>query len=71
MMFIVEYVKQPIYITEDLNFIHMLVKFKEFPEEVSYIAAFNDPEEHGRQLYTNAVAGKYGAVAPFRKPVET
>jgi hypothetical protein len=35
---------------------------------MQFTAMPTDPEDHGRQIYANAVAGLYGAVAPFVPP---
>ncbi|ELE1935162.1 DUF4376 domain-containing protein [Salmonella enterica] len=35
------------------------------PLYLPYTAAAHDPEEYGKQLYADLVAGKYGAVTPF------
>lgn len=46
-----------------------------FPEvsltAVSFLAAPEDVEPHGRALYAEAVAGTYGAVAPYVAPPPT
>lgn len=36
--------------------------------EVPFTAAPNDPEPHGRTLFARAVAGDFGAVAPYVPP---
>ena len=45
------------------------VTFEEFGNTVMPFAAMaNDVEEHGRELYANAVAGKYGPIAAYVPP---
>ncbi|EJJ7187703.1 DUF4376 domain-containing protein [Salmonella enterica] len=45
--------------------INCLVHFEGFDDSIPFTASPDDPEEHGRQLYANLKAGKYGPVAPF------
>ncbi|EEN8048486.1 DUF4376 domain-containing protein [Salmonella enterica] len=45
--------------------INCLVRFEGFADFIPFTASPDDPEEHGRQLYTDLKAGKYGPVAPF------
>ncbi|EHT6196664.1 DUF4376 domain-containing protein [Salmonella enterica] len=45
--------------------INCLVHFESFDDFIPFTASPDDPEEHGRQLYANLKAGKYGPVTPF------
>ncbi|ELL8495482.1 DUF4376 domain-containing protein [Salmonella enterica] len=45
--------------------INCLVHFESFDDFIPFTASPDDPEEHGRQLYADLKAGKYGPVAPF------
>lgn len=45
--------------------INALVHFEGFDDFIPFTASPDDPEEHGRQLYTDLKAGKYGPVTPF------
>ncbi|EBL9832048.1 DUF4376 domain-containing protein [Salmonella enterica] len=45
--------------------INCLVHFEGFDNVVPFTASPDDIEEHGRQLYADLQAGKYGPVAPF------
>ncbi|EJG7681159.1 DUF4376 domain-containing protein [Salmonella enterica] len=47
------------------GFINALVYFEGFDNFVQFTASPDDPEEHGRHLYADLKAGKYGPVAPF------
>ncbi|PUF36867.1 hypothetical protein DAX92_13080 [Salmonella enterica subsp. enterica] len=45
--------------------INALVHFEGFDDFIPFTASPDDPEAHGRQLYADLKAGKYGPVAPF------
>ena len=69
----VQTVTDPIYADKTGNAINCMVKFVEFPDPLPFTAASYDPEEYGRELYYQLVAGVYGPVAPYvpPPPVET
>ena len=69
-MLTIQTVREPAYISEDGQFIHMFVKFAEFDEELAYIAAAKDPEAHCRFLYEEAVKGVYGPIRVYTPPPE-
>ncbi|EIW3592827.1 DUF4376 domain-containing protein [Salmonella enterica] len=50
--------------TENGN-INSEVHFEGFDDFIPFTASSDDSEEHGRQLYADFKAGKYGPVAPF------
>ncbi|EIK6740037.1 DUF4376 domain-containing protein [Salmonella enterica] len=45
--------------------INCLVHFEGFNDFIPFTASPDDPEEHGRHLYADLKAGKYGPVTPF------
>ncbi|EBW3412573.1 DUF4376 domain-containing protein [Salmonella enterica subsp. enterica serovar Newport] len=45
--------------------INTLVHFEGFDDFIPFTASPEDSEEHGRHLYADLKAGKYGPVAPF------
>ncbi|EJP0285263.1 DUF4376 domain-containing protein [Salmonella enterica] len=45
--------------------INCLVHFESLDDFIPFTASPDDPEAHGRQLYADLKAGKYGPVAPF------
>ncbi|ENP3189683.1 DUF4376 domain-containing protein [Salmonella enterica] len=45
--------------------INCLVHFEGFADFIPFTASPDVPEEHGRQLYADLKAGKYGPVTPF------
>ncbi|ECX5959760.1 DUF4376 domain-containing protein [Salmonella enterica subsp. enterica serovar Newport] len=45
--------------------INCLVHFESFDDFIPFTASPDDPEAHGRQLYADLKAGKYGPVTPF------
>lgn len=49
--------------------ITLMVKFKELPMEVPYVASPNDSIAHGKELFNNAVKGNYGIVRLYEPPV--
>ncbi len=58
----------PEYNDDTGNAIFLYVKFAEFEEELPFTATTYDPMDYGRQIYADAVAGKYGFVAPYVPP---
>jgi len=67
-MFTLEYAKNPAWQGE--NRISLIVKFAEFNEEHPFLATSFDPEPHGVAIYNRAVAGEFGAVAPYVEPAQ-
>ncbi|WP_429067086.1 tail fiber assembly protein [Aeromonas bestiarum] len=59
------YAADPDSITLDVRFAHL-------PEQVQFTARKDDPEEHGRELYSRAVFGEFGdiEVIPLPPPTE-
>jgi len=68
-MFTLEYAKNPV--RHDEHRISLTVKFAEFNEEHPFLATSFDPEPHGVAIYNRAVAGEFGAVAPYVEPTQT
>jgi hypothetical protein len=64
----VQTVTDPAYANEAGTAINCMVKFAEFPDPLPFTASENDPEEYGRELYYQLVAGVYGPVAPYVPP---
>jgi len=50
--------------------IKLQVQFAEITAIVPFIATNDDIEPHGLDLYRNAVAGKYGPIAPYPIPLD-
>jgi hypothetical protein len=48
--------------------IQMTVQFGHLLQPALFVAMGSDPEQHGRQLYADAIAGKYGPIAPYVAP---
>lgn len=67
-MFTIEWAENPVYVEETNQVIDITVKFFEFSEPIRFAASADDPEEHGRILYTSAIAGDYGPIAPYVPP---
>jgi len=69
-MFTVQYVKNPVYFREDKSIINCIVKFAEYDTEHPYSATSHDVVAHGKQLYSDLIAGKYGEIADYVAPPE-
>ena len=67
-MFTLEYAKNPVYGSEDKNFINLIVKWVEFNEELPFSASHLDNMEHGRILYERALAGEFGEIGEYVPP---
>jgi hypothetical protein len=58
-------VTQPKYANAEGNKINCWVAFDGFENPLPFTASPNDSEFHGRQIYAELVAGKYGIIAAF------
>ena len=68
---VIEDVKNPIYANKQNTQIDCSVKFDEIPEYVPFTASPNDPENYGRELYAQLIAGTWGPIAPYVPPAST
>jgi hypothetical protein len=64
-MVTLEYANTPIWANADGNAITLIVKWKEFNEEMPFGATPYDPEPWGVDLFNRAKAGDFGEVAPY------
>lgn len=64
------HVINPIYASADKKSIACEVTFSHLSNPVPFVAMADDPEPHGRQLFADLTAEKFGAVAPFALPVK-
>jgi hypothetical protein len=64
-MFTLEYAKNPVYQTEDLQCIKLDVKWQEFDEEMPFGAMPTDIYDYGRDLYQRAVNGEFGPIGAY------
>lgn len=65
--------KSPRHIAGDSDSVTMDVLFSHMSEVVQFTAKKDDPEEHGRELYSRAMFGEFGdiEVIPESPPTET
>jgi hypothetical protein len=64
-------VTTPQYANDSASLISLMVTFDHIGTPVEFLASLSDTESHGRELYTQAVAGDFGTIAPFIAPVVT
>jgi hypothetical protein len=67
-MLTIESATNPVYANEDGTNITLQVKFAEFPEAMPFGATSYDPMPYGVELYNRALAGEFGAIAPYDGP---
>ena len=67
-MLVAESVRSLRFSSQDGQSIDCSVKFDHLGSEVPFTASKNDPENHGRSMYDDLVAGKYGEIAPYTGP---
>ena len=67
-MLTIEYAHTPVYAAEDGSSISLMVKFKEFEEEMPFGATSFDVMPYGVELHNRAKAGEFGAIGPFVPP---
>ena len=65
----VEYIKNPIYVTEEGSRIDCVVKFDTVGVELPFTADAYDVEEHGRAIHAAILAGEAGEIGPYMPPV--
>ena len=70
-MFTLEYANTPVYGNAEGTNIQLIVKWAEFNEEMPFGATSYDSMPHGVDLYNRALAGEFGAVAPYVAPTPT
>jgi hypothetical protein len=59
------YAKNPVWANRSKTLINLTVRFEEINEDLPFTANPNDSETHGREIYSRASVGEFGAVAPF------
>lgn len=64
-MLSIQYAKDPVYSSDDGQYIGLKVKFYEFAEEMPFAATPFDPMPYGVELYNRALAGEFGPIAPY------
>jgi len=63
--------KNPRHVVSDERSITLDVLFAHMPEAVQFSARKDDPEEHGRELYSRAIFGEFGDIAVITPPPPT
>lgn len=59
-------VKNPVWGDEAHTYIDCIITLSHLgDEELPFTASPNDVEEHGRVIFTDLVAGKYGSIGEF------
>ena len=61
----VEYVKNPVYASEDGMHIDCVIKLSTVEVELPFTASKNDVEPHGVAIYDAIVAGNYGPISAY------
>ncbi len=61
-------VKNPRWVTEEKTLIDCIITSSQFgEEELPFTASPSDPEAHGRQIFDDLIAGKYGPIAMWKR----
>lgn len=59
-------VRNPVWLDEEQMLIGVEVNFDHLPEEwIEFGAYVHDTEPHGVEIFNRALAGEFGAVAPY------
>ena len=61
-----EYAKNPVWADADHTMIDLVIKWDTISQELPFTASPNDVEAHGRAIYHDAVAGRFGAVKDYQ-----
>jgi hypothetical protein len=62
---IIESVTNPSWANEEHTLITCTVKFGHFDDAMPFTAGPNDVEAHGRAIYADLIAGRYGEIAEY------
>lgn len=62
---------RPRHLAGDTESVTLDVLFSHLPEHVQFTARKDDPEEHGRELYSRAVFGEFGDITVISPPPPT
>ena len=65
---IIESVTDPIWANAEHTLINCTVKFGHFDDAVPFTASVNDVEAHGRAIFADLVAGRYGEIGAYVAP---
>jgi hypothetical protein len=65
---IIESVTSPSWADAEHTLIVCTVKVGHFDEPVQFVASPNDIEAHGREIFADLVAGRYGEIAEYVAP---
>jgi len=63
-----EYAKNPQWADAAHTAIDVVTKWDGVPHELAFTATLSDVEAHGRVIFAEAVAGKFGQVAEYAPP---
>lgn len=63
-------IKNPVFSTENKSTIDLTCNIKGVGNNLVFTASAGDCEEHGYQLYQNAINGDYGEIGPYAEPDE-
>jgi hypothetical protein len=69
-MLTIESAANPVYANAEGTNITLQVKFAEFDEVMPFAATSYDSMPYGVELYNRALAGEFGAIAPYVAPPE-
>jgi hypothetical protein len=64
----IEYMKSPVYSTEDGSTIDCILKLSAFDVELPFTASANDIEPHGVAIYNALLAGEAGPIGAYVPP---
>jgi hypothetical protein len=62
------YANNPKWVDEAHTSINLTVRFEEIDEDLPFHATPYDVEEHGRDIFTKAIAGEFGVIAEWTPP---
>lgn len=65
------YANNPIWANRSQTMINLIVRFDHIDKDIPFTADLKDVEAHGRDIFSRAVAGEFGEVAPFNPTAPT
>ena len=65
---IIESVTNPSWANAEHTLINCTVKFGHFDDAMPFTAGPDDVEAHGREIYADLIAGRYGEIAEYVAP---
>ncbi|WP_108644610.1 DUF4145 domain-containing protein [Fuscovulum blasticum] len=62
-------VRDPVWSNAENTQIDCVIRTSAYPDELPFTASPNDPETHGREIFSRCVSGEFGEIRPYSRPL--